>query len=514
MPDSFPNRRSNPIAWNALLLVVAAKVAIHALSNGPLAWGYMPDELYFLDSVDRLDWGFVDHPPLSIAILVPVQMFLGDSIAAIRILPTLFSAAVVLVTGLLARELGGDRTAQTLAALAALISPIYLAMATYHSMNPVDQALWATGMLLFARILNGGSDRLWIVIGLVVGLGLLNKVSMLWFGAGIAAGLIFTADRVRLVSPGPWAAGLIAAIFFSPFVLWQWHQGWPFIEFSQNAALQKIGSVSPVRFFLDQIVAMNPVTAPLWMAGLVFCFASSSGKRYRPIAWIFVTTFVILALSGSARVHYLAPAFPILFAAGSVLAERLAVSRPWLVPATIVTLIVGGVFALPLSVPILSPRVTAAYQEALGISVNQEREGSERLPPHLALFLAPPALLDAVSGVYRRLPAADRERATILTDEFGATGAVNVLGRSLGLPPSIGTHNQYWLWGPGHATGELMIVLHESEPDLKRWFRDCQRAAEVDCPYCMRWTQAKAVFVCREPRRPLAELWPEMKRYR
>ncbi len=127
------SQRSVPIAWNTLLILVAAKIGIHALLSGPLAWGYMTDELYLLDSLDRLDWGFVDHPPLSVALLLLVRTFLGDSIVAIRILPALFSAAIVLITGLLARELGGGKTAQPLAALAALVTPVYLAMGSYHS---------------------------------------------------------------------------------------------------------------------------------------------------------------------------------------------------------------------------------------------------------------------------------------------------------------------------------------------------------------------------------------------
>lgn len=131
------------IAWDVLSLLVGLKVAIHALSSGPLAWGYMTDELYFLDCAERLDWGYVDHPPFSIALLASVRELFGDSLAALRVWPTLFSAAAVLLTGLLARELGGGRAAQGLAALALLAAPVVLAMGTYYSMNPIDQALWA-----------------------------------------------------------------------------------------------------------------------------------------------------------------------------------------------------------------------------------------------------------------------------------------------------------------------------------------------------------------------------------
>src|SRR5262245_12373645 len=254
---------SPPIAWGVLLCVVAVKFAIHVLSNGPLAWGYMTDELYFLDSLDRLDWSFVDHPPLSVALLVPIQALFGHSLPAVRILPTLFSTLVVFGTGLLAREMGGGCVAQGIAALAALSAPVCLAMGTYHSMNPIDQALWVLGMLLLARILNGGRDGLWLLLGTLLGIGLQNKVSMLWFGAGLGVGLLLTPERRRLATPWPWAACTIALALFSPWVVWQQQHAWPFLEFSRDAARYKVGAVSPWGLLSGQLLAMNPVAAPL-----------------------------------------------------------------------------------------------------------------------------------------------------------------------------------------------------------------------------------------------------------
>jgi hypothetical protein len=502
-----------PIAWSAIAGVVAAKLAIHALSSGPFAWGYMTDELYFLDCADRLAWGYVDHPPLSVALLVPVRAILGDSIPALRVLPTLFSALAVLATGLLAREMGGRRAAQGLAALALLTAPVSLALGTYHSMNPIDQALWAVGFVLLARILNGGSDRIWLALGLLVGIGLLNKVSMAWFGAGLGAGLLLTRERRRLATPWPWAAGAIALALVSPFVWWQQQHGWPFLEFSREAAEYKVGAVSPLALLEGQILAMNPLAAPLWIAGLVACFTHAALARYRPLAWIFVTTFGILAASGSARIHYLAPAFPVLLAAGAIVVERASAARPWLPRAAAIALALSGLVALPLSVPLLSPAATVAYQSALGFTPPQERESSGVLPIHLALFQHTGATLDAVTRAYQTLSPEERAKVEILTDSFGQTGAIDQLGPRRGLPRSIGTHNQYWLWGPGDATGELVLVVRESQAELEQWFQRCDRVAEIECPYCMPMLDAEAVFVCRGARRPLRELWPEMKRY-
>lgn len=133
---------------------------------------------------------------------------------------------------------------------------------------------------------------------------------------------------------------------------------------------------------------------------------------------------------------------------------------------------------------------------------------------HLGLQLHAEAVLKPIQDVFESLSADERSRVEILTSYFGETGAVNVLGRKRGLPRSIGRHNQYGLWGPGDATGELMIVVHGSEADVHEWFTTCERRGEIDCPYCMELLQAQAVYLCRHARRPLRQLWPQMKMYR
>ena len=508
------HRALMPVAWRLLLGLALLKLAVHLLAAGPLAWGYMTDELYFLDSIDRLDWGFVDHPPLSIAVLGLVRAVLGNSIFAIRILPAVLAAATVVLTGLLACEMGGGRGAQGLAAVAVLTSPVHLSMAMYYSMNPIDDALWLLAAFLLLRIFNGGDVRLWLLVGAVVGMGLLNKISMSWLAAGLGVGLLLTPERRWLRTPWPWAAAAIALVCFAPFVWWQRQHGWPFLEFSRNAARYKVGYVSPLDFARDQLLASNVMAAPLWIAGVVAAFTSVALRPYRAVVWIFVTVFLMLAFSGSARSHYLAPAFPIAFAVGGVVAERHGQRRRWVPRAATIGMVVGGLVAAPLAMPLLPPDVTVRYQDALGLGPREELERGGRLPMHLGLFLHAEAVLKPVLDVYAGLSAEERGQVEILTGSFGETGTIDVLGTARGLPRSIGRQNQYWLWGPGDATGELMIVVHDSEADVRQWFASCERKAQIDCPYCMEPMQRTAVYLCRHARRPLRDLWPQMKVYR
>ena len=503
-----------PIAWPPILLLAAIKLAFHVVAAGWLTWGYMTDELYYLDSVDRLDWGFVDHPPLSIAFLRIVRDTLGDSILALRTAAALFGVGTVVLTGLIAREMGGGRRAQGLAALAALCAPIYLALSGFYSMNPIEQMLWPLAMLVLLHIFNGGRPELWLVLGMVLAVGMLNKVSMLWLGIGLGAGLVLTPARRWLRTPWPWAAAAIGVAGLVPSAWWQAEHGWPFLEFSRNAAQYKVGHVTLVAFMGEQVLGMNTLAAPLWIGGLVYALASEVLRPYRPLAWMFVVVFALLAASGSARSHYLAPAYPPILAAGAIGVERLARRRAWIPVAAGALLLIGAGFSVPLTLPLLSPSATIAYQSWLGLRPRQELERGGILPMHLALYFHPEAVLNAVQDVYDSLPPEDRARVEILTGSFGETGAINVLGRARGLPRSIGTHNQYWLWGPGTDTGDLMIVVHESEDELRRWFGSCERRGEIECPLCMEQMDAKAVYVCRDPRRPLRDMWLEMKLYR
>ena len=513
--DALETMSRERVAWPVLIGLAAVKLAVHVAASH-FAYGYMTDELYYLDSVDRLDWGYVDHPPFSIAVLALVRSTLGESILALRCVVALLGAAMVLLIGLMAREMGGGRAAQGLAALATLTSPIYLGINGFYSMNAIDAAIWPLAMLLVLRLINGADRRLWLALGAVLGVGLLNKLSVMWFGFGLLVGLLLTSQRRWFATPWPWLAGVIALACFAPHLWWQAEHDFPFIEFNQNAARYKVGSISPLAFASQQLLVMNPIAAPFWVGGLVYVFAIDRMRGYRAVAWIWVAVFGLLIATGTARIHYLAPAYGIALAAGGVAVERLARREAWrwLTAATALGLAAAGLLATPLTLPLLPPKSFVALTQAVGFEIPQERDKSGLLPIHFALQFHARAVLEPVLAAYLRLSPADRARVGILTGTFGETGAINVLGRPSGLPRSIGYHNHFWMWGPGDETGELMIVVHESEAQLREWFVDVELVGEIECDYCMPGLSEKSVYLCARPRRPFVELWPELKYYR
>ena len=508
------DKSHTPPAWRLLLAIASVKFGLHLISSGPLSYGYFMDEFYFLDSVNHLAWGYVDYPPFSIALLRLVTATLGDSLLAIRVVPALAGSATVVLAGLMAREVGGGRTAQGLSGLAVLAAPVYLGICGIYSMNAIEQPLWALAAFLVLRLINRPGARLWLLLGVVMGMGLLNKISMLWFGFGLVVGLVLTPQRRSLRTPWPWVAGGIAFLLFSPYILWNVEHGWPTVEFARNALLYKNPPAPPLVFIKEQLWAMHPLIAPFWIAGLAYYFGSPAMRPYRLLGWIWLSVFLLLMASGAARSYYLAPSYTIVLASAGVFVERLASRRnwSWLPLATGAALTLSGVMAAPMSLPLLPPQQYIAYERMLGLSPDRSEIGE--LPPHFAIRFHGPAVVQAVVKAFEMLSPEEQRHVGIFASRFGETGSINFLGREYGLPRAVGSNNNYWIWGPNGYTGELMLILAREDSELLDQFASAERVADIKCKYCLPGLKKKSVYLCRGLRRPLKEIWPHLKNLR
>jgi hypothetical protein len=512
-----PGVPRSSVVWSALLVLGAVRAAIHIFVSVALDYGYSTDELYFLDSTDRLDWGYVDHPPLCVAVLAAVRWVLGDSLLAVRVVPSMLGGVTVVLGGLLARELGGGRAAQLLSALTALVWPPFLAVCSYYSMNAFDAVFWMLAMLLVLRLLNGARPHAWIGLGVVLGVGFLNKWTVLGFGAGLGVGLLVTPQRRWLATPWPWLAGAITLAFMAPNLLWQVQHDWPTLEFLRNAAATKNTPTTPLSFVLDQIMTAHPLFAPLWIGGLVYLVVAREMRRYRLAAWIWIVFLGLLMSSGAAKSYYASPVYPVLLASGACAVERAAREWGWrwLPAAACAWVLTMGAGASPFALPLLSPPQYVSYQRLLRVPVpKQQLDEVGPLPLHFAVRLHGAAVFEAVSRAWATLSPEDRARAGIFTTSIRQAGAVNLWGPALGMPRAIGNHNSYWLWGPGDASDDPMIVIWPTDRDLGWWFSEVERVADFECPYCIASLGREAVYLARRPRRPLAEVWHQLKDYR
>ena len=277
-----------------LLLFALLKLLLHFYTNAFAGYGIFRDELYYAACSEHLSAGYVDQPPFSIFLFALNRMVFGDSLFAIRFHPAIAGAATVFLTGLMARQLGGGRFAQTLASLASIVSLILLAMDGFFSMNAFDLLFWAWSAYVLILLVKTGDKKYWLYLGLLLGLGLLNKISVLWLGFGIFVGVIATPERRWLKTEYPYIAGVIAFALFLPFIIWNTTHGLAHLEFIRNASAEKYSSLTPRIFLSGQLMMQNPVTLPLWLAGLFWFLFSKEERRFRILAYIYLTALAVL----------------------------------------------------------------------------------------------------------------------------------------------------------------------------------------------------------------------------
>jgi len=479
-------------------------------------YGWFRDELYYMASTRHLAWGYVDHPPLSIALLSLVRAAFGESLASARIAAALLGAVTVFLTGRLTVAAGGGRFAQALACLCALLAPLYLGIAHFYSMNAIELALWPAVSLLLLRSLRTGRTRDWAVLGFVLGLGLLNKISMSWLALGIGAGLLLTPHRRALRAPGPWLAAAIAALLFLPHVVWQVSHHFPTLEFMHNATAHKMTPVTPPAFVRQQLLAMGPGNAVVWIPGLLVALLAARGRSWRIFAWIWIAVGALLIAGGRSRASYFAPAYPPLFAMGAVAWEQW-LSRGaarWGRPALVLAVATFGLVVVPLALPILPVPTFLRYQAALGMTPrSEERQEVGPLPQHYADMFGWNEMVSLVARACNRLKPEERAHARVFGQNYGEAGAIDVLGRGPGLPPAISGHNSYWLWGPEHWDGRVLIIIGGDRDDNAAWFDSLEEVGRVEAPLAMPYERGIGVYIGRGLKIPVDEVWPKLKQF-
>jgi dolichyl-phosphate-mannose-protein mannosyltransferase len=472
-------------------------------------YGYFRDEMYYLACGEHLDWGYVDQPPMIGLIAWLLRRTIGVSLPAIRILPAIANAALVVLTAAIARRLGASRFAQALAALCTMIAPLYLALGHFLSMNAFEPLLWMGMVYVAIGIFQGGSEKLWLLFGAAAGLGLENKHTTLFFGLAFVIGLLFSEHRRTLLRPWIWLGGLIALAIFMPNVIWEIRHHFATLELLNNIAhSHKNAPVTPLSFFTGQIVLMHPLTLPVWLAGLVWLLAQ---PRYRALGVTWIALFVeFVVMKG--KVYYIGPSYPMLFAAGAIVIDR-ALAPRWR-PAVAGALIAGGALILPMALPILPVETFIAYQRKL--HVEAPRTESMRLgplPQQYADMFGWPEMVAVVARAYNNLSPADRAKCAIFGQNYGQAGAIDLFGPYFGLPKAISGHQSYFDWGPRNYTGEVMLVMDDRREVLEKIFEHVEQVGVVHHPCAIPYENDKPVHLCRGLKMPMRVLWPKVKKW-
>jgi len=499
----------------AVLFLALAKFLFHCYFNN--RYGYFRDEFDYMACGDHLAWGYVDQPPLAPFLIKICRLVLGDSLRSIRFLPALASSAGVILTGMITRELGGKRFAVVLSALAFVIVPVYLSNGSLFTTNFLEPLLWM-GCAYFAILaIKRNEPRYWLWFGAVAGIGLEEKYSIAVFGMAIVAGLLLTEQRRVFAERWIYIGGAIAFLIFLPNFLWNVQHHWPFAELMHNIkANGRDVALSPLAYFAQQILIIHPFTAPIWISGVFAFLFSSRMKPYRFLGWCYLASFVVfVALKG--KNYYLAPIYPVYFAAGAVVIESLfeRSRQVWLKPASAVLLSAGGAWFAPVVVPVLPVEQLVSYLDKLPFKVPRSEHSHMRavLPQHYADQFGWEEMVAMVNQAYTRLSPEERPGCGIFAQDYGQAGAIDFLGRRYGLPPALSGHQTYYLWGPRGYSGNCLIVLDDTREVLEQKYERVEYVGASDNPYALE--REIPVFICRKAKYgSLPELWPKLKKWR
>lgn len=481
-------------------------------------FGFHRDEFLYKAMGDHLAWGFLEVPPFIAVVAKFTHGLLGDGLYATRFFPALSGAMTMLLTVLITGEMGGGKFAQALSALAYLFSLVYLRINLLFQPVTFDLFFFVLGIYLFIRILKHDRPVHWILFGVVVGLGILNKYTMLFFGFGVFTGLLFTRYRDRFVSPWPWIAGAIVLIIWLPNLLWQHQQGWPFFGHMQALNETQLSNFRPMDFVAGQLL-MSPFTIFIWLPGLYFLFFTREGRHFRPVGWVYLSVFTVLLLLNGKQ-YYLAPAYPMLFAAGSVMLEQFTLKiQRWIRPALVGVTIAGGILLAPVGIPIFSIDGMHQYFEfgskylGLGGALRWETGEYHELPQDFTDMLGWEEQAAAVSSLFTGLPPEVQRKTILIASNYGEAGAMTHYRQDHPLPENIlSVVGSFYTWGPPPHDSEVFITLGFSEETLRRYFLNVEFAGQITHEHARE--SDLQLSICKNPVKQIKSLWDDLSIYK
>ncbi|HEX3290273.1 MAG TPA: glycosyltransferase family 39 protein [Gaiella sp.] len=489
-------RGRSRVAWFLVLPVAAAEfLLLVATSN---RYGYHRDELYFRVAARHLAWGYDDQPPLTPLLGRFSEWMFGADPRGLRLLSAVAMALVVVLVALIARELGAGEAGQALAALATAASAAVMAVGHLLSTTTFDVLIWMTVVYIVVRILGDGDERLWLLVGLVVGIGLENKQLVLLLVVALASGCLLSRRWDLARSPWLWMGAALAVAVWLPNLVWQARHGWPQLELARKIA-EEDAAGNRVELIPLQFLLIGPLLAPLWLSGLWWLLRGTEARPYRPIGLAYVVLLVIALVTG-AKPYYTMGLLLALLAAGGVVAEG------WWRARRPRKLALGFTIALSAAVAALItlPLVPVAKVHATPIpDVNED--AIETIG--WLTFAA------TVGRVWNELPQQQRSTAVVYTSNYGEAGAIARYGHAHGLPRAYSGHNAFWRFGrPPDGARPIIVVGYNHPETLRIDFSGCVLAARIDNGVSLEnEEQGAPIWICATTTEAWSKLWPRLR---
>jgi len=430
----------------------------------------------------------------------------------------LSGAVTLYLTVLITREFGGGRLAQFIAVLCYFFALIFMRINLLFQPVTFNLFFYVLAVYLFIQILKNEKPKYWIYLGIITGFGILNKYTMLLFAFGVLTGLTLTPYRRLFRNKWLWISGSIALIIWLPNLFWQHSQGWPFFEHMRVLSERQLTNVQPLNFVLIQLL-MNLHALPVWILGYFVFQFSKKQAMYRPIAYIYLSSFIVLLLL-SGKIYYLAPAYPMLFAAGAVIWEMYIRKwqKRWVKMILIIFIVYNGIVYLPIGLPVLSTnnmisyfKFAAKYLGAEG-ALRWETGEIHEIPQDYADMQGWEQMVNWVAKTYHALPEEEKDIAAIFAANYGQNGAIDYYNDKYNLPRCINKGNSYWLWGYRDYDGKVSVIVGLTEDNIQDFFAEIEPAGTFYHPHARE--SGSQILIARKPKMSMAKIWQILKQYR
>jgi len=517
--DEILNYKEKPKFGKIEILLICCIVfqLIICLMSVHYGDGYFRDELYQIALSNHLGWGYVDVPPLAPFLLRIVRSIFGTSLFSLHLLPAIVCAVVIFLTYRMVKIFGGGFFAGVFALI-----PITLYSCAYGSLYLYDTFnyfFWSLMIYCLIKLFLTQNKKYWIYIGIIGGLGLMTKWTILFLGFGIVSALIITTDNKHAIYQKHlyyiqlWIGGLIAVLIFLPYIIWNFIHGFPTLDFLSIYAAHKLIPMSALYYIKAAILGTLPFF-PIWFLGLYYFLFNSKGKKYRVLGIAFIVIFLLTVFLHT-RTGVINAFYPVLFAGGAVVLEALLKSKK-LIPIKIIYilfLICFGLYVLPTIRPVLTLKTFIKYYGNSGVNVEGHKKGV--LPQGYADRFGWKELTQKVAKVYNSLPPKQKAETAIYTMDYGEAGAIALFGKKYGLPNPISGHNQYYIWGSENYTGKSVIMITlRSKTDLLKYFKSVKLMGRTNNKYCMPYENHLPIWLCTEPKfKSFKEVWQDFKNY-
>ncbi|MFI5145068.1 MAG: ArnT family glycosyltransferase [Ignavibacteria bacterium] len=516
MLDKLKNFYSDNRSLSWLGIINFILVYVSSFTPG---YGYFIDEFYYIACSNHPALGYVDQPPLAPLLLMVYKFIFGASVYSIRILPAIAFSVTIIFTGLIAKQYGGNKSAQFLSALCLMCSPIYPAMCGFYSMNAFEPLLAVIVYYILLKQINDGNPKHWIAIGILFGIALMNKHTAGLYIALIPVCLLFSRQRKILFNRWFVFCVLISALIFLPDILWNVFNGYPTFEFYRNITLYKNVPAPPVQFMLNQVLAYSPFAFPFWLGGAIFLIFGKDMKKFRFAGYLFFIVFIFFMLTRTSRMDRLAFAYPLVIPAGAILFEKIKKYKFFgkIHYAVYSLLILWLIAIIPLLSPYLGYGETAFLTKTMGMKTELERGNKPLISQTIADRIGWEEKVDMVGSVYKSvndtLPPALKNKVAVFAENYGMAGAVDLYGKEkYGINKVICAHNNYYFWSKQmleNETPEYIIAISHAGnyDDFKESFYNVDSTGLIfDNIYCTPHERNLTVFICSKPKRPQLEL--------